>query len=281
MSEPITTAVAITKAVGAAKAGGSAADAMEPAVAQFAAQVSGAGRKEVGAWLADHVRLRRVKSQLKILAKAQKYAEEAGYEPSVVKLNVLVPLLEGGSLEDDEDMVNRWAGLLANSARGGNGVDVPPSFPGVLRELSPTDAKILDLVFDVATQHPREVWQNTGAVGDKIQERLGLDASRFGLSADNLYRLRLCAPPAVSITDLSDPDSKYQLSGSGLVCLTDFGHVFVTACRPPAPTTAPPTTATESAVPPPVATSMNPHQQVVFPRVKLDDIDTGDLFVGM
>jgi hypothetical protein len=46
-----------------------------------------------------------------------------------------VPLLELGSLEaeDDEEMHERWAALLANAAIADEGVEqVPPSFPEIL-----------------------------------------------------------------------------------------------------------------------------------------------------
>lgn len=40
-----------------------------------------------------------MKSQLKILEKAQRHAEKAGFSPKVVKMNLLVPLLEASSLD--------------------------------------------------------------------------------------------------------------------------------------------------------------------------------------
>jgi hypothetical protein len=59
-------------------------------------------------------------------------------------------LMDGGTLEDDEEMAERWASLLANVAGGAR--DVPPSFASVLRDLEPEQARILDHVYQTMMQ---------------------------------------------------------------------------------------------------------------------------------
>lgn len=229
MVEPISAAGAVIRAGQSALAGA------DSEVEQFAAQITGTGRKEVGAWFADHIRLRRFKSQLKILAKAQKYAAEADFDPKVVKMNVLVPLLEAGSLEEDEAMADRWAALLANAA--GNKSDspgVPPSFPEVLRQLAPKDAAILDAIFDVATRFPRSEWVQRGAVVQQVRDTFSLDDYSFAITKQNLVRLGLCAAPASGF-DFTDGDYLYPVVNAEVICLTEFGHAFVSACRAPSP----------------------------------------------
>jgi hypothetical protein len=46
-------------------------------------------------------------------------------------------------VEDDDEMIDRWANLLAASASGGN---VPPSYVQTLATLSPIEARLLDLL---------------------------------------------------------------------------------------------------------------------------------------
>ncbi len=225
MIEPVTAAAAV------AKAGKAALSDASPEAEEFAGQITGTGRKEIGAWFADHIRLRRFKSQLKILSKAQEHAKEAGFDPQVVKMNVLVPLLEAGSLEDDETMSDRWAALLANAANPeADSPDVQPSFPEILRQLTPRDAAILDAVFEVAQRFPREEWIGRGAIGEAIRANVGCGKSEFAVSRQNLIRLGLCSPPAGGL-EFAEGDHRYPVVNSDLVCLTEFGYAFVQACR--------------------------------------------------
>jgi hypothetical protein len=229
--DPIVAAAAAGRAL--AKQADEEVPQLDPALEQFAAQITGSARKEVGAWFADHLRLRRMRSQLKILRRAQEIATESGFDPQVVKLNLLVPLLEAGSLEEDEGMAERWSALLANAAQPSSGSKIPPSFPEVLRQLAPIEAAILDAVYETVVKHPQNRWPNTGAVGDNIRAHFNLDPVSFEVSVDNLYRLRLCAPPSVAFDFTTDKEARYQTTGTALICLTPYGYAFVTACRSP------------------------------------------------
>src|SRR3712207_5720420 len=109
----------------------------DPAVQEFLGAVVGSPAQEAGSWLADSIRYKRWKSQLRILSKAQKHLERAGIDPKTVDLSVLVPLLESGSLTEDETMQDRWAALLANAASGYD--TVSPAYPSILSQLAPRD----------------------------------------------------------------------------------------------------------------------------------------------
>jgi hypothetical protein len=118
-----------------------------PEARDFLDRVSGGARREVSAWIGDHFRVRRLNAQLKLLEKAERLLREAGREPREVKWNVLFPLLEHSSIEEDDEMANRWAALLATAADPA-GNDLPPAFPDVLHQLCREDAVMLDYVVD-------------------------------------------------------------------------------------------------------------------------------------
>jgi Abortive infection alpha len=212
------------KAIVAVAAGNRAeTEELDAQAAQFAAKITGAGANELGAWFGDHIRVRRLKSQLRILDKARKLAEDAGYEPQVVNLKILVPLLETGSLEDetDDEMIGCWAALLANAASGER--DVPPSFASVLRDLESEQARILDHVYQIMMQmSPALRKDDLGIMRAGIVAELGLSDDTIDYHLDNLIRLRLVRRPIGSISD--DPE---------VVTLSEFGRTFVRACRPP------------------------------------------------
>src|SRR6266550_2229571 len=64
----------------------------------------------------DQVRLYRYARQVKCVEKAEKMLREADLKPQVVPPKILFPLLEGVSLEDNEDLHTMWAALLTNAA---------------------------------------------------------------------------------------------------------------------------------------------------------------------
>ena len=224
LAEPVASTTALVKA----------AQELDPGVQEFAEQVTGAGRRELGEWIADHVRLRRWRSQLKILQKAKRYADEAGFDPEPVALKTLAPLLEGASLEeeDDDDMSSRWAALLANAARPGG--DVPPAFPDILSHLTPYEARLLDAVYENAKPRPRAEWLTNGLRRDGVAPVLGGSEDDVAVAVENLFRLRLCTPPAVGLGFTDHPNRQFLIAaGEELICLTPLGAAFVEACRRP------------------------------------------------
>src|SRR5581483_8633125 len=66
----------------------------------------------------------------------------AGKAPQPVPGRLLLPILEKGSLEEDGDLQQRWAALLANSAAQPE--NVLPAFVSILAELSPVEAALLE-----------------------------------------------------------------------------------------------------------------------------------------
>lgn len=208
-----------------------AADEMSPDTAAFAAQVSGAGRAEVGAWFADHVRLRRLKSQIKIMGRAKQLCEDAGLGPRVVKMNVLVPLLESGSLEEDESLAERWAALLANAATGSE--DVEPGYTEILRQLLPAEAAMLDNLCEAQRDTPPEQWHIRAVPCEEVRATLQLPKDRFMRHVDNVYRLRVAAPGAAAHVGGENGDRYFADAGYVTMCVTPLGAAFVRACSAP------------------------------------------------
>jgi hypothetical protein len=136
---------------------------------------------ELGGILAEPIRTFRFKRSVRLLEKVKRICEETGFEPSAVPLKMLLPILKNASLEDDEDLHDRWANLLANAASSSS--TVRPAFPEVLRQLSPTDARFLDVIFDGVTQveyPPPAQWITSDGFGTWITlrglwETAGLD----------------------------------------------------------------------------------------------------------
>src|SRR4051812_60632 len=63
---------------------------------------------EVGGGLGDVLRQVRMGVLVKFLPRTQQLLRAAGIEPSQVRLKVLVPILDGATLEEDEQLQPRW-----------------------------------------------------------------------------------------------------------------------------------------------------------------------------
>ena len=95
--------------------------------------------------LSDQVKLWRWTNQINIIKKAQRKIEESGLEKKQIPLKVLVPIIENSSLEQDENMQEKWANMLANAATGN--VEISPNYAAILNELSPIEVSILEKIY--------------------------------------------------------------------------------------------------------------------------------------
>ena len=207
------------------------------AVKDFFGKIAGVSAEEVGQLLADQVRFFRWKNQIKILQKAKSFLDEAGVNPKHVSLKILVPILDAGSLEEEEAMSDRWAALLAAAANPSSPVSVVPSFPEILKELSSKEAQLLDEVFDLVTSGvSRDEWATKGVKRDAIRRGISLSDQDLEVSVENLYRLHLCSPPKAKIGPIKwdeFPERRFQTDVKEIICLTELGYSFVSACRAP------------------------------------------------
>src|ERR1700720_3879442 len=77
-------------------------------------KLCGPAFEELGLLLQDRARVYRFNNQLRMLGKVRYMLQNARTEVRAVPLRILLPLLEGAALEDDEALSDKWAGLLAS-----------------------------------------------------------------------------------------------------------------------------------------------------------------------
>jgi hypothetical protein len=99
---------------------------------------------EFGNYIAEKIRFVRFQNSLKVLSRAKDILKEKGLDTKSVDLKVLVPILEGAALEEDDEMTEIWAKLLASASHEGN---VITPFPKILSELGSKEAKILSWLY--------------------------------------------------------------------------------------------------------------------------------------
>ncbi len=236
--DPITVAGAVTiaglKYVGQPTAG---------MVKDFVGRIFGPTADALGQVLADPVvewRQRRAERAQQVIEDAAKLVAEQGKEPQAVPARVLMPLLEKGSLEEDDSLHARWVALLANASMNPDAVH--PAFVTILGELSPLEARLLARIYDMDPERvarlafkahldERKFLLKQLSVGALVQFLAAPDRDPYVSPIDfymtvfnvvviNLERLRLIKPgPAVGP----------NWDGETWV-MTPFGIAFMIAC---------------------------------------------------
>lgn len=194
----------------------------------------------------DRVRLYRFGRQLECLKKAEKMAKDAGFTPKAVPIKILFPLLEGASLEENDNLHTMWAALLANAASPENPKQVRTGFIAVLRQMEPDEAALLNWM--VSIQEP------SGHASPISFREIALAYNELGLGPVDLATIlgpRPIPPPLLDSKIQDFGTCLMSIASTGLVrrvdrepsdAYTDHlyyvtwrGDAFVRACRPPTP----------------------------------------------
>lgn len=219
---------------------------------------------EAGEMIADQVRLRRFKSQIKIFEKAEKYLKDKNINPQKINLKVLAPLVEYASYEEDENLQELWAKLITNILSRPASVILQQNAIEVLNKVSNTEVKILDYLFNELKILRKERAEKINTRGTKITnftpkkpEDLRIDFFSFKISGiardleindeeletllSNLVALGTVkyetevdiSSAEKSSEDTSDTslDIDLDVSDYDSIRITKLGYVFVELCR--------------------------------------------------
>jgi hypothetical protein len=196
----------------------------------------GPAASEVGLTLSDSVKVWRLKRQLRLIQEVKRLIEESSKDVKPIATRMFFPVLEAASIEDDDDMQTRWAALLANEATEGGSLH--PSYIEVLRQLAPSDARLLDKLCDACERNKSRKIRPTGKISDDFEMGRILEAHEDSLQ--NLVRVGLVQ----SDYEMDDREPRVRISGghafpapqylTSWYELSDFAVRFVRACRAPA-----------------------------------------------
>lgn len=158
-TDPITETAKATQEV--AKATGKAIDASRAAGGFIAKYISGPLEQGMGIF-EDRLRYSRWERQIRLMRRADELLAELGLPAPTraVPLKIAIPLLQAASIEEDDELQDRWATLLVNAANAQSKVDIKRSYVAILEQLTPLETQILDVVYALpfdATQH-EGVW---------------------------------------------------------------------------------------------------------------------------
>lgn len=114
---------------------------------EFIDKLIGPPIEEAGLLLKDHVTMWRFNNQVRMINKAKTYCEKLGINPKTISLKLLCPLLEYSSLEENDELQNKWAVLLTNLVDSTQNIE-NHVFPYILSQISLTEYNLLENVYD-------------------------------------------------------------------------------------------------------------------------------------
>lgn len=204
MPDPITSAAAAAVVVWGGKQ-----------AVKFAERAFGKATDEVGEYLVGEAKAW-VARRRRVVERAAGALCDAGIVAERVPLKVARAILEGAGFEEDEELSERWAALLANAASPSG--TVLPIFTQVLSMMTPKDAVLLDYFAGQAPDLVLDQMRGSGLNDEDIAIALA------SLLANGLVE-RL---PSLG----KQPGSEAYTLQEGFV-LTELGKRFLLACKLP------------------------------------------------
>lgn len=163
-----------------------------------------------------------------MVKKVKEKIELSGLQKKQIPLKVLIPILEHCSLEEDSDLQDKWANMLANAIGGTK--EISTNFVAILSELSSVEVGLLDRLHNEAskiTDYDKRKDLQFGR--GNICQILGIEVRAADLIIENLFRLGLCQPPAGS--GISFGNYKFTLRTTEIFEMTSLGYEFVSVCK--------------------------------------------------
>jgi hypothetical protein len=148
--DPFTASAKATEEI--AKTAGKAVDA-GAGFGRFLVRIFGPALEQFGDSLEDQVRYWRKGRLRRLEVKYEEACKDLGEvkQPIPVDPKFAIALLEAASLEDDDDLQDMYARLLANATTDGTGVEARRTFVSILQDLTPLDVHLLSMIYRAPT----------------------------------------------------------------------------------------------------------------------------------
>jgi len=185
--------------------------------------------EQIGGLINDQIGYLRLKNLVAIIKKTEKILKEKNIQPKDIKLKTLLPLLNYSSLEEDENLRDKWAALLKNALDPDRSKYIKPIYSEILKDLTPLEVELLDFLYNEITKHPIEEQLKTTIYTSKkeIMKKYNLTDEECDICLDNLIRLNLFVVP-FSMGIVLD-GSNYRVNST--ITLTKLGLSFIRSCK--------------------------------------------------
>lgn len=144
-----------------AKTTGKVVDAAREAGGFIARFVAGSLEQGMGIF-EDRLRYARWERQVRLMRRADDFLHQLSMNgPNrAVPLKLAVPLLQAATLEDDDQLQDRWAMLLVNAGNSNFQFEIRRAYLSILEQINSLEAEILDVIYAL----PYESMQHDGVL---------------------------------------------------------------------------------------------------------------------
>jgi hypothetical protein len=216
----------------AAKFGTKALDVTEK-VLSFVGKVFREPVDQVSGIISDRLKLFRWQRQVRMADKVGEILQSRNIKDTIaVPPKFALPILEAASLEENDDLQNLWATLLANAMDPKSGIKIEYSYIDILKSLNPTDVKLLNTFYGVLEKQQGVDWSKISSYPIKKEQMIAvleLSEQNYYMSVCNLFRVQ-CLAPAILTGGVSlgkEPVTIYK--GQEQVVLTVLGLELIKA----------------------------------------------------
>ncbi len=138
-----------------------------------------------------------------------------------------IPMLDYATLEDNENLQQYWANLIANAIDADFKSNMHRSFSKILSELEPVDAQIMEVVYKLKTNKLRGYLVNKEFLKKELGSNFGIE-----ISLRNLLRLGLIKPGVVVIKSImAGPEPMTAYKDINMFDITELGISFCKAVQ--------------------------------------------------
>jgi len=220
-------------------------------VGRFLARVLGEPVETAAGILSDHLKYVRLERQHRLEERYDQFLLQRGLQDATqrVSAKIAIPAIQNASLEEDDQLQDLWAQLLASASdKRLNGM-VRSCFIDIIKQLEVVDVRVLNLVYDKVlsknVDRTKEWWESDrdprlepiryGIYGRDVQTSLRISTRTYECAADNLFRVRCLAPYQEELEiETEETSEKVSLVHEyGLITITPLGWNFVRSCTSP------------------------------------------------
>jgi hypothetical protein len=170
----------------------------------------------------------------RLFEKTGKIIEGSKASPQPVPEKLLLPLLQGAALEDEEDLHDMWAALLANAASSENPTKIKPGFIATLRQMAADEAAMLNWMFSQRTGPLAGSYNAPFSYPDLMEAYAALGFSKGGDGPPNIdgFAFETCVQNLEAEKLIEQEHGVINPSMITPRALTFRGLAFMYACRP-------------------------------------------------
>lgn len=202
-------------------------------LAGFVAKVFKEPIRDAVGIIGDRLKFMRWERQVRLADRVNEIlSQRRVIETKAVPPKLALPILENASLEDNNELQDLWARLLANSMDPSFTEEVRFAFIEIIKSLNPLDVKVLQAFYNSLSKQSID-WDsitNYSVKKQQLCESLSISPKDYEVSMYNLFRVQCLAPAIIKGGVKMGPEPLTIYKGTDAVVMTPLGKNFVEAC---------------------------------------------------